>query len=99
MEKQFQIGIYLAIADIRPGRNGTACRFLLPEEIAEFFRLELRYRFVEDPVVGLEADVGDESALFGTQEIAGPSDVEILHGDIETASQVGEFFDGLESPP
>ena len=44
--------------------------------------------FVEDFEVGFVAYLGDEAALFGTEDVAGAADVEVSHGDVEAAADI-----------
>ena len=36
----------------------------------------------QDFLVGFIAHIGDETALFGPQQVSGTTDIQILHGDI-----------------
>ncbi len=49
---------------------------------------ELDANLLHDLLVGFETDVGDKAALLGAQQIAGAPNVEILHGDIESRTQI-----------
>ncbi|MEZ4808218.1 MAG: hypothetical protein R2815_12215 [Flavobacteriales bacterium] len=48
-------------------------------------------------MVGLEADVVDEAALFRAEQVARATDVEVLHGDVDAAAEVAELLDGLQA--
>ena len=67
------------------------------EEFLEVLVLQFAHGFFEDLVVGLEADVVDEAALFRAEQIARTTDVEVLHGDVDAAAEVAELFDGLQA--
>ena len=69
----------------------------LGEEIGELVVFEFGNGFGENLLVGLVSQIGDETALFGPQEIAGAADVEILHSDVDAAAEVGKTLDGLEA--
>ena len=56
---------------------------------------QFRHRLIEDFLVGLIAQVADESALFSTQEVAGAANVEILHGNVDARTQVTEVLEGF----
>ena len=60
------------------------------------FHTQLFHGLGKNLLVSFVSHVGDETALFSTQKVTGATDVQILHGDIETASEVGKLFDGLE---
>jgi hypothetical protein len=67
------------------------------EEVLEVLVLQFAHGFFEDLVVGLEADVVDEAALFRAEQVARATDVEVLHGDVDAAAQVAELLDGLQA--
>ena len=67
--------------------NEVGGGFLIPQ---------LCHGLVENLLIGLVAEVGDEAALLGTQQIAGTTDVEVLHGDVDAAAQVGEILQSLQ---
>src|SRR5439155_26435863 len=46
--------------------------------------------------VEVEADGGDVAGLLATEEVAGAPDLEVAHGDLEPAAEVGELAEGLE---
>ena len=48
-------------------------------------------------MVHLKSDLGDETTLLTAKDITSPANVEVAHGDVETAAQVREFLDGLEA--
>ena len=67
------------------------------EEIGELVVFEFGNGFGENFLIGLVSQIGDETTLFGSQEIAGAADVEILHGDVNAAAEVGKTLDGLQA--
>ena len=67
------------------------------KEFGEVGGFEFVDGFVEDFVVHIVAYFADESALFGAEDVAGASDVEVAHSDVESAADGGEFFDGAEA--
>jgi hypothetical protein len=71
-----------------------SCRL---EEFLEVFVLQFAYGLFQDLVVGLEADVVDEAALFRAEQVARATDVQVLHGDVDAAAQVAELLDGLQA--
>ena len=91
-EEDFEVGFDDALFDVLP----VFFDFLL-EEVVEFGFFEFVDGFVEDFMVHVVADVADEAALFGTEDIAGSPDVEVAHGDVEAAADAAEFFDGFEA--
>ena len=58
------------------------------EGIGKFFGAEFGDGLFQNLLVGLIAEVGDETALLGAEQVAGTADVEILHGDIESRTQI-----------
>ena len=54
----------------------------------ESLRAEFGDRLLHDLLVGFETDVGDKAALLGAQQIAGAPNVEILHGAIDSRTQI-----------
>ena len=67
------------------------------EEIGEFVVFEFGNGFGENLLIGLISQIGDETTLLGAQEIAGAADVEILHGDVDAAAEIGKALDGLQA--
>ena len=55
------------------------------------------HRLLDEPHVGLEADFGDEAVLFLAQEVAGTADLEVAHGELVSAAEVGELLERLEA--
>ena len=53
---------------------------------------QLRYRLLHDLLVCLDAYVGYEAALLGSQQIARTAYVEVLHGNVEARAQIGELL-------
>ena len=58
-------------------------------KIGEFLAFQLVYRLLQDLLVRLVTQIRYETALLGPQHIAGPPDIEVLHGDMDTATQLG----------
>ena len=50
----------------------------------------------EELAIQLEADGGDVAALFGAQEVARATNLEVAHGDFEAAAEGGVLPDGGE---
>ena len=48
-------------------------------------------------LIGFKAHISDETALFRSKKVAGPTDIEVLHRNIEPAAEVGERLYGLEA--
>ena len=46
-------------------------------------------------LVGFVSEVGNESALFGSQQVTGTTDVEVLHGNVYAGTEIGKVLDGL----
>ena len=59
--------------------------------------LELLHGFGEDFLVHVEAQFRDETALFAPEEVAGSPNVEVAHGDLDTAAEVAELRNRLEA--
>ena len=59
--------------------------------------MEFHDGLLEDLDVGLVAEIGNEARLFGTQQIAGATDVEVLHGDMDAAAEVAEVLQRLQT--
>ena len=59
--------------------------------------LQLLNGFVQDAMIGLVTNVGNKSTLLGPQQIARPTYIEVAHGNIKAASQVGELLNGLQA--
>ena len=51
------------------------------------FHAEFLHRFGKDLLVGFKAHVGNETALFRSEQVSGPPGIQILHGDVEAAAE------------
>jgi len=67
------------------------------EEGAELLRLELLDGLLEDLLIGLIAEVGDEARLLAAQQVACATDVEVLHGEVYARTEAREVLDGLQT--
>ena len=52
------------------------------------FHAQFIHGFRQNLLVGFVAHIGNEAALLGTQKVTGSPDIQILHGNVETAAQV-----------
>jgi hypothetical protein len=68
---------------------------LVLEQFAELGPLQFFDGLIKNLLVHLEPDLDHESTLFSAQEIARAPDIEVTHGDLETATQVAVLFEGL----
>ena len=59
--------------------------------------LHLLHGLAQHAVVGLEAHRRDVPALLQPQDVAGPADLQVAHGDLEAAAQVGELLQGIQA--
>lgn len=87
-QQQFEIALYYAVGDIF---GVFALSILVGIKLAEFFVAKLGDRLFQDLLIGLVAQIGDESALLGTEQIAGSADVEVLHCDVDSAPEIGKL--------
>ena len=89
-EEQFEVRLNLTIGRV-------ALRFAVGRgiQVAKLIVFQLLNRFAQNLLVGLIAQIGDETALFGSKQIACPPYVEVLHGDVYAAAQLRETLDGL----
>ena len=69
---------------------------LFLEQFAELGPLQFFDGLIEDLLVHLESDLDHESALFAAKQIAGAPDIEVSHGDLETAAKIAVLFKGLK---
>jgi hypothetical protein len=44
---------------------------------------------LEQPGVGVETDLRDEAALLGAEQVAGAAQLQVLHGDVVAAAELG----------
>ena len=91
-QEHFEVGFDDALFDVLFGFF-----HFVAEEVAEFGLFEFVDGFVEDFVVHVVADVADEAALLGAKDVACAADVEVAHGDVESAADGAEFLDGFEA--
>ena len=52
---------------------------------------------LEQLTVQFEPDCSDVPALFGPQQITSPTDLQIAHGDFESAAETGVLLDGTDA--
>ena len=52
---------------------------------------------LEQLTVQFEPDRSDVPALFGPKQITGPADLQIAHGDFESAAETGVLLDGTNA--
>ena len=72
---------------------------LLGIKIGKLIRLQFMDSLTQNFLVRFITQVGNEAALFGTQHVSGPADVQVLHGDMYAAAQVAEVLNGLQATP
>ena len=60
------------------------------EHVGEFPGLQFEHGLAQYALIGLVAEVGDESRLLGSEEIASATDIKVLHGDMYAAAQFAE---------
>ena len=96
-EIHLQVAVYGAIVYEVIARKLLALFHLFLIEVVELLVLQFGYCLRENLLVGFVTQVFHESALFGTQQVAGTTDIQVLHGEVETAAQVAEGFQGFQS--
>ena len=64
-------------------------------EVAELIILQFLHGLGQDFLIGFISQIGDETALLGPQQVARPTDVQVLHGDVDTRTEGAEILDGL----
>ena len=76
---------------------GTDFRLCLIGGGNEFwhFIMEFRHGFGQNLLIGFVAEVGNESALFGSQQVTGTTDIKVLHGNVYAGTEIGKVLDGL----
>ena len=52
----------------------------------------------ENLLIRLISQVGNKSALFRPQQITGSANIQILHGNMNTASQIAKVLNRLKAP-
>ena len=51
----------------------------------------------ENLLISLVSKVRNKATLFGSKQVSGSTNIEVLHGNMYSASQVAEVFDGLKA--
>ena len=95
-QHQLEVGVDNAVRHVCGVVVGVRC-LAVAESVGKLFGGEFQHGFFEHFLIGFVAQVGNESALFGTEQVAGAAYVEVLHGNVNAAAQVGEAFDGLQA--
>ena len=92
-------GDLLLVSVIGGGIMGAGLGLVfLGKEVGKLFVPQFVYSLVQNPMVSFVAQVRNESALLAAENVAGPADVEVLHGDVDAAAQLRKVFDGLQPP-
>ena len=92
-EQYFEVALDCAVRCIR-----LVILLLVGESLGEFLRFQFQHGFFQNLLVGLVAEVGDESALLRAEQVARAAYVEVLHRYVDSAAEVGEAFYGLKPP-
>ena len=79
-EIHLQVAVYGAIVYEVIARKLLALFHLFLIEVAELLVLQFGYCLRENLLVGFVTQVFHESALFGSQQVAGTTDIQVLHG-------------------
>ena len=58
---------------------------------------EVGHRLAHQPDVEVEADPGDVPRLLAAEQVAGATDLEVLHRDLDAGTEVGVAGHGLEA--
>ena len=97
-EHEFEVGVHDAVGDklgavtvlviVVAATGGKCGRKLLGTQFGN--------GLFEHTLVGFITQIGDESALLGTQQVASAADVQVLHGNLDAGAQVAETLDGLQ---
>ena len=98
-EHQFQVGVHHAVGDKLGAtfQRITVICGACSECVGKFFGTQFGDGLLEHALVGLIAQVGDEAALLGSQQVARTADVQVLHGNLDAGAQVAETLDGLQA--
>ena len=91
-QKDFQIGVYEAIHFLASPSAGS-----VRKQIFELGFLQLRNGFCQNLLVGIEAQVVDEAALVCAQQVPSAPDFQVPKGYFETAAQVRELLQRLQT--
>ena len=78
-------------------RNLRFFRLLSLESIGKFLRFQFKHRLLQNLLVGLVAEVGDKAALLCSEQVAGTTNVKVLHCNLNAGAQVAETLDGIQS--
>ena len=96
-QRHRHIALELTFVDESFARRHLARGHLLGIQFLELVVLQFLDGLGEYLLVGLIAQVGDETALLGTQQVARAAYVEVLHGDVNARTEVGEVLYGLQA--
>src|SRR5439155_20851917 len=77
------------------GWNRAAAR-AGPGRFSHRLALQLRHRFTHHLDVEVVADGSDVTRLALAEEVAGPPDLEVAHGDLEPRTELGGLADRLQ---
>ena len=97
-QQQFEVALHLALVYELLTADGAVTFQFVGIQVGEFIGFQFVHGFGKYLLIRLIAQVGNEAALLSSQQIAGPTDVEVLHGNVDAAAQVAEVLDGLQAP-
>ena len=98
-EKQFQITFHLTFIHkvLATDFLFSRCLQLLCVKIGKLILFQFLHRFSQYLLISFIAQIGNETTLLRPQHISCSTDIQILHGYMDTAAQITEILNGLKT--
>ncbi len=96
-EQQLEVALHRTVGHELVGGILAGSVGRVGEHVGEFLGLQFEHGLAQYALIGLVAEVGDESRLLGSEEIASATDIKVLHGDMYAAAQFAEALDSLQT--
>ena len=97
-KQKLHVALYGAVGHIL-WLIGVALCHCIVEGVGELLGAQLKHCLLEYSLVGFIAQVGNEAALFGSEQVAGSAYVEVLHGYVYAAAKLRKTLYRLKPSP
>ena len=95
-EVHLEVALYGAVVHEVVARELLSLVHLLLIQVGKLLVLQFGDGLRQNLLIGFVAQVFHKSTLFRAKEVTRPPDVEVLHGEVESAAQFGECLERLQ---
>ena len=96
-ERHRKIALYDAFLHKVRSAGDIACLYFFLIQVLELIVTQFLDCLRENLLVSLVTQIGDETALFGSQKVSCTTNIQVLHGYVNATTQVGEILYGLQT--